>query len=418
MNSKRNKKGDEVTSSSIFSFFNKIEIRRKFKAILIVLFLILLLCLESFLIVFLIKKQNNQHPTIEREYLVENIEMSRYQAAVEYIISCFDNETGGFTREPIRQFIDDNSPVEKPYIWSTWLSFGTLINLNETTKINTTLLVNWIEAKLNDNPDYYGPEDLLGVYKILSFLNETDRVSEQSWVNMIMDDYIEEGGFRSHKDGPAPARNTYFAYILFQELNELNQVNWTKATEYVLSWQKPSGYFSHPLIPSGENIGETVYAYSFLNISSQNHLINNTRLTEIISESFDLNYYLAYRLSIAYVLLDFALINGMSYLSLFTENEAMLQGIKQSQQNLHGNFPFEWKDESFGDIYDTCRAITIFSKNNKLDLLTENITIIHPPLSPFFEISETGSEFIVFLVSSVLGLQGIIVLVKKKKMKI
>lgn len=414
MNSKRNKKGDEAASSSIFSFFNKIEKRRKLKFILIVLFLILL-CLESFFIVFLIKNQKNQHPTFEREYLLENIEMSRYQATVEYIISCFDNETGGFTRKPIRQFLDDNSPIEKPYIWSTWSCFGTLINLNETTKINTALLVNWIEAKLNDNPDYYGPEDLLGVYITLSFLNESSRIPTQSWVSMVMDDYIEEGGFRTHKDGPAPARNTYFAYILFQELNELNQINWTKATEYVLSWQKPSGYFSHPLIPDGENIGETVYAYSFLNISNQDYLINKTRLNEIISESFDLNYYLAYRLSIAYVLLDFALINGMSYLSSFTANEDMLQEIKQSQLNLHGNFPFEWKDESWGDIYDTCRAITIFSKNNKLDLLAENITIIHPPLSPYFEINETGSEFTVFLGSSILGLQAIIVLVKRKK---
>ena len=414
MNNKDDIKEKDNTSFSLFSFLKKSKNKRRNKIASMSLLLIILLSISTFSVIFIIKK-NKSVASFSREYLLENVEMSRFQAAVEYIISCFDKESGGFMRKPIREVLDGNSAVENSDIWSTWFGFGTLLSINETAKINTTTLVNWIESKLNENPDYYGPEDLLGLFKTLSFLNESERVSNQKWINMIMDDYIEEGGFKSHKDGPAPVSSTYFAYVLLKELDELNQVNWSKATDYILNWRTSSGYFSHPLIPGGENIGETIYAYSFLNISNQNHLINNTRLNEIITESFDWNYYSAFRISIAYVLLDFTRINGNSYRSLFTNNEDMTLEIKQSQQELYGNFPFEWKDETLGDIYDTCRAIMIFSENNKLDILNDNITIKHPPLSPYTEINETGSVLSVVLFSQIIGSLVIIFLFKRKR---
>ncbi|NPD88395.1 MAG: hypothetical protein HGN29_06710 [Asgard group archaeon] len=414
MNNKDDIKEKDITSFSLFSFLKIFKNKRRNKIALMSLLLIILLSISTFSVIFIIKK-NKSVASFSREYLLENVEMSRFQAVVEYIISCFDKESGGFMRKPIREVLDGNSAVENPDIWSTWFGFGTLLKLNEITKINTTILLNWIESEVNENSDYYGSKDLLGIFKTLSFLDESERISKIKWINMIMNNYIEEGGFRSHKDGLAPASSTYFAYVLLKELNELSQVNWSKATDYLLSWQTSSGYFSHPLMPGGENIGETVYAYSYLNISNQVHLINKTRLNEIITESFDWNYYSAFRISIAYVLMDFTRINGNSYHSQFINNEDMILEIKQSQQELYGNFPFEWKDEIHGDIYDTCKAIMIFSENNKLDILNENITVKHPPLSPYTEINETWSNFSAALFSQIIGSLVVIFLYKRKK---
>jgi len=91
--------------------------------------------------------------------------------------------------------------------------------------------------------------------------------------------------------------------------------------------------------------------------------------------------------------------------------ETLLE-IKNSQQNLHGNFPFSWVNASLGDIYDTCWTLQIFQDSNSLNLLNETIIVLHPPLSSYIEISEISFSFITHF-SSIL-IVGILFLSYKK----
>lgn len=376
-----------------FSFLQRITRRRTSKTITLGIILVLIcgLGIGSYFII-----KSNEKIMIDY-YLLENVTTNRYQAAIDYIVSCYDEESGGFRHLPPRYFIDINWTINPPDLWATWTALQTLLLLNEHSNIDSMHSVEWIINEIEDYPDWYGPENLFGVYTILDGLNKTDSISTDIWIEMILDDYKEDGGFRSHKDGPAPVSQTFFAFKLLDNLNALEYINWTKTTDYLLSWQLPSGYFSYVLLPGGENIGETVYAYSFLNASGQLPLVNLTQLEECIQESYTWNLQGGNRISIAYVLLDFTRINGYSFLSYFPDNNELLEKIKTAQNTLYGEFRYGWPDTLYGDIFDTCQALQIFKLSKRLDLLEDNITIIHPPLSPYVETTIIGySDVYVF----------------------
>jgi len=289
----------ETTRSSHFSFLSKYKFKKRH---FFLGFIFLLILVSSiFAGIYLL----GEISSIEREYLLEDVPMSRYTAATEYIISCFDNETGGFRRKPLRQFDDTSSPIENANLRQTWLSYNTLHSLDELDRVNVDLLQNWVIDELHRIPELNGPEDIFNAYTLLGSLNKSSTISNMEWANMILDDYEDNGGFTSGDYGEAFPSNTYFAYCLLDKIDMLNLINWTKATEYIQSFKLIDGYYSNPLLPDLANFGDTVYAYSFLKISNQTHLLNITLAEEIMKESFLWNYQNAYRITITYVLLEF-----------------------------------------------------------------------------------------------------------------
>ena len=133
-----------------------------------------------------------------------------------------------------------------------------------------------------------------------------------------------------------------------------------------------------------------------------------------MKESFLWNYQNGYMISITYVLLEFTRTFDYLFADFYPNSTEVLFEIKNSQQDMYGNFPFKWKIEHNGDIYDTCRALQIFHDSYSLSLLNETIIILHPPLSPFVELSKISSSFITHL-SALLILSVFFIFYKKNK---
>ncbi|MHA1828709.1 MAG: hypothetical protein ACTSX6_08705, partial [Candidatus Heimdallarchaeaceae archaeon] len=187
--------------------------------------------------------------------------------------------------------------------------------------------------------------------------------------------------------------STRCAYFLLRELNALERINWTKATEYVLSLQLKNGYFTDPLFYGIPFPGPTLYAYSFLNASNQLSLVNTTRLQEIVQEIYSLNLIYSRDSAVMEFLTDFVVDNGYDFFTYFPNVEETLQKIVAAQNTFYGGFPYSWKvnptdkQATIGvDISETYSILWLLATCNELELLTkENITIRYPPMSPYTE---------------------------------
>ncbi|MHA1259143.1 MAG: hypothetical protein ACTSRO_05795 [Candidatus Heimdallarchaeaceae archaeon] len=446
------KKREHNTYSFFFSFFKgknwkTIKGRRIIVSSLAQLLLLLILG-STFFLIFSPPSWLTSFGdvSIRRTYLEENVTSTRLEAVSNYVFACFDENIREFYTTPPRQTINQGTAVEKlpnPTIYGSLFGAQALLLLNQSS-INSTdhftsrfrsvfdkyiARLTTILQKGTESYAYYGPAYLWGFYLILQAFHATQLVPRENWIEMIVDDFDEEtGAFSPHVNGIPGTLYTRNAFFLLRELNALDRINWTKATEYVLSLQLKNGYFTSPLFYGIPFPGPTIWAYSFLNASNQLSMINVTRLQEIVQEIYSQNLIYNRDSAVMEFLTDFVVDIGYDFLTYFPNVEETLQEIVAAQNTFYGGFPYSWKvdptDEqaTIGvDISETYSILWLLATCNRLELLAqENITIRYPPLSLYTEtrrlVGLSLGLLLFFSVSSSFLL--VLVILKKSKKKI
>ncbi len=343
-----------------------------------------------------------------RVYTETNITASKLEAVSNYLLACYHNESGFFTSKPPRQdlneFYDDVNDLPTPSDFASVRVFKALSALNRISSVDIEKMKSGLIDSLQvgtDGYDYYGPGYLWDFYNILKELDSVDSVPKDNWIEMTLDDYDEEsGGFRTIKNGIKGITNSRNAYFLLRELNALDRINWTKTAEYVLSLQLPDGYFQHPLVMGVGLPGPTVRAYSFLNASNNLHLINATKIREIAVDIYNQDKIDAKDSAVINYLVEFVEENGYDFLTFFPDVEDLLLEIVESQNPFYGGFPYSWGEDPFYEENtkgvmgkETSYIIALLNICDSYNLLSDNITIIYPPLSPYTDTTKIGYAF-------------------------
>jgi hypothetical protein len=366
--------------------------------------------------------------TISRVYSETNITVSKLEAVSNYLLACYYNESGFFTSNPPRQdlneFYDDVNDLPTPSDFASVRVYKALSALDRISSVDIEKMKNGLIDSLQvgtDGYDYFGPGYLWDFYNILKELDSVDSVPKDNWIEMTLDDYEEEsGGFRTNKNGIKSITNSRKAYFLLRELDALDRINWTKTVEYVLSLQLPDGYFQHPLVMGVGLPGPTVRAYSFLNASNNLDFINATKIREIAIDIYNQNRVDAKDSAVINYLVEFVEENGYDFLTFFPDVENLLLEIIEKQNPFYGGFSYSWgEDPTYEEntkavnSIETSYIIDLIDICDSYNLLSDNITIVYPPLSPYSDTKKVGYA-LEFSFVFIIIIFCVVVLLKKK----
>ncbi len=341
-----------------------------------------------------------------------NDNFTRYDAAINYVKSCYDKISGGFKSVPEIQSDHFNRPNYETDLMSTYTGSYLLFVLNETNSLDYNRIKNWFKRYFRWG--YWGPsgaKGLFSAYSILKLIDGTDILSQQEWTDNVLYNWDEERGFLSHEAGFPSPRYSFFSYKLLESLDKLDCINWTKVTDFVMSWRLPNGCFAHPLVPTKNNVGETVYAYSYLNATNQLNLINQTKIFNCLNERFESNVLYGHSISNLDPYIAFSIYNGYP-LREFSYSNVVLSTVNLAQLEAYGNFPTFWYKDEWGTLSNTATALFFYYYCNDLSSLkTQNITVNYPPL----EFTHYLEEFLLLLSPTIILFISFILIVIKRK---
>ena len=396
---KSNSKGNKTSSSTQNFFLSKLKRITNRPKLKIILSLIFIISITSTIVLTSILIGSDKNYT-ERDFTINNISMSRYDAAINYILGGH-NSDGGFSPIPFRQSYQIFGATEMATdIFSTCYAVSSLILLNELSSLDVNLVIDYFDRYLN-NSDYsevdareHGPRDLWVTYLVLRKLNATYILSIEDILTWTLDDFLPDGSFRPRGNVSASISSTKSAYLLLSEFESLDSINWTLSTQYILDQYLGNGYFQHPDVPGALNIISTLDAYSYLSYTNQLGLINistfqglETHLTDLYSMVYDeFNIYegFSHRIGLIHDFIQFSWENNISFVDISPNFLELCTDIKKSQDKIYGGFPTFWDNYStFAWIDDTAFVLETFYECDLLHLLNDNITVAQPPNSPY-----------------------------------
>jgi len=361
----------------------------------------------------------------KRTYTQFNLTFSRLEAVANYLFASFNNKTGSstsFMHTPPRQLLlawrDAYSDLSVKEIldWNSYDPYATalaphaLLILNHTSLAHNKLFQKRFKAvfdrfipglvaflRLPKGSAIYnivGPADLWDYYLTLKAFNATALVPRENWLYITLNSLNDDGSFGNGGTGVASLEAIRSACYLLREFHALDLVNWTKVTEYVLSLQLDNGYFTLPLFYGLSVPSATIDTYCFLNATNQLNLINVTRMHEIFHEIYNYNLHSDDPdVFIMEKLADLAYYNGLDLHSYFPDIDSVLPAIISSQELFFGGFANSWSlDPSepniikCSNVLDTYSVLWLFYVCHRFDLFSNSsITILYPPLSPYFD---------------------------------
>ncbi len=405
--------------------YKQITWKRKYTFIATLVFIFLIIS-TIFLTTKLIRESNN---FLEYDFTLNNVTMSSYEAAINYILSGH-NKDGGFSPIPFRQFYQIFGATKMASdIFSTYYAVSTLFLLNELSKLDTNSIINYIEGYLYDSShgeegeNEHGPSDLWLTFSLLEKLNATDIVYIEDFISWTLDDFLPDGSFRPFDNVPASIPAVKSAYLLLSEFESLDSINWTLSTQYVLSQYLGNGFFQDPLLPDSLNIISTLDAYTYLSYTNQLETINVSTIQELIPyltkmylmvyDEYNLYEGFSHRVRSIHGFIQFAWENNLSLSEISPETLELCIDIKNSQDEVYGGFPTFWDNyTTFVWVDDTVFALETFYECDLLNLMNDNITVVQPPNSPY--ICKINSTYILLILSLTFAM---LVYLFKKKVK-
>jgi hypothetical protein len=143
----------------------------------------------------------------------------------------------------------------------------------------------------------------------------------------------------------------------------------------------------------------TMRAYSFLNASNNLYLINTTKIREIAVDIYNQDRMDAKNSAVISFLVEFVEENGYDFLTFFPDVEDLVLEIVESQNPFYGGFPYSWgEDPTYEENTkgvsgaETFYIIALLNSCDSFNLLSDDITIIYPPLSPYTDTKKVGYD--------------------------
>ncbi len=354
--------------------YTQITWKRKY-TITATLVLIFSIISTIFLTTKLIRENNN---FLEYDFTLNNVTMSKYEAAINYILSGYNSKDGGFSPIPFRQFYQSFGATKiASDIFSTCYAVSIIFLLNEQSKLDINSIINYIEGYLYDSSygeegeNEHGPVDLWLISSLLEKLNGTNIFSIEDFITWTLDDFLPDGSFRPFDNVPANIPAVKSAYLLLSEFESLDSVNWTLSTQYVLSQYLDNGFFQDPLLPDSLNIISTLDVYTYLSYTNQLETINVSTIQELIPyltemylmvyDEYNLNEGFSHRVGLVHDFIQFTWENNLSLSEISPDTLELCRDIKNSQDEVYGGFPTFWDNyTTFVWVDDTALALETF----------------------------------------------------------
>ena len=323
---------------------------------------------------------------------------TRKEAAMDFMMNYYRNETGGFLYYQLQEALaKDKENLEATYFAVKAIS---LLEPLKRTDINTTIMADWVTSLQETSPEsekyggfsimkYYPPTTYAAMYavsilEVIEKLDEMDKEGLNHWLNRTWtNNSFTESPTTENSTKEATLFSTYAAVVALSKIGYLNEYNKTAIALWVLGHQelnKSSPFygsfhmFENDTYPT---IFSTYVAIKTLETLSAINTLNTTQKSALLSwlNQLKTDTSFGYRDSLNGTVNIFSVYMALSTLSLF---EPLPGGLNSScvewvlnLQNTDGGFGYTEDAPSY--LLSTAYAILTLGFFNAIDRLNEQV---------------------------------------------